>query len=234
MIKIQNLQKRFGKFVALENINIEIEKGKITSIIGPNGSGKTTLIKSILGLVIPTKGEIYIDGVNIKKNYNYREKIGYMPQIANFPENVTVGEFFSMMQDIRNKKNEKKLNELIEILDLTSHLNKKIKNLSGGTKQKVNAILSLMFNPEILIFDEPTVGLDPITAIKLKKLISKEKEKGKTIIFVSHIVNEIESLADNIVFMVEGKLTFAGTIIDLKVKAQRESLEDAIICLLNS
>ena len=234
MIKIQDLQKRFGKFVALENINIEIEKGKITSIIGPNGSGKTTLIKSILGLVIPTKGKIYIDGVDIKKNYNYREKIGYMPQIANFPENVTVREFFSMMQDIRNKKNEKKLSELIEILDLTPHLNKKIKNLSGGTKQKVNAILSLMFNPDILIFDEPTVGLDPVTAIKLKKIISKEKEEGKTIIFVSHIVNEIESLADNIVFMVEGKLTFAGTIIDLKEKTQRESLEDAIICLLNS
>ncbi|MEM5785496.1 ABC transporter ATP-binding protein [Sulfurihydrogenibium subterraneum] len=234
MIKIQDLQKRFGKFVALENINIEIEKGKITSIIGPNGSGKTTLIKSILGLVIPTKGKIYIDGVDIKKNYNYREKIGYMPQIANFPENVTVREFFSMMQDIRNKKNEKKLSELIEILDLIPHLNKKIKNLSGGTKQKVNAILSLMFNPDILIFDEPTVGLDPVTAIKLKKIISKEKEEGKTIIFVSHIVNEIESLADNIVFMVEGKLTFAGTIIDLKEKTQRESLEDAIICLLNS
>lgn len=234
MIKIENLEKRFGKFVALEGLSMDIKKGEITSIIGPNGSGKTTLIKIILGLVFPSKGKVFIDGVDITDNYKYREKIGYMPQISNFPENINTIEFFNMMEDIRGFKNEKRLKHLIEILELESHLNKKIKNLSGGTRQKVSAVLSLMFDSPILIFDEPTTGLDPITAIKLKKLIKEERDKGKTIIFVSHIINEIEDLADNIAFMVEGRLVFFDKISKLKEITNRQNLEEAIICFLNS
>lgn len=234
MIIVENLEKKYGKFVALEEINLNINKGEITSIIGPNGSGKTTLIKAILGLVFPSKGKIVVDGVKIEENYKYREKIGYMPQISNFPENITVREFFNMMEDIRNFKDEKRLRFLIDTLELDLHLEKKIKNLSGGTKQKVNAVLSLMFDCPILIFDEPTTGLDPITAIKLKKIIKEEKTKGKTIIFVSHIINEIEDLADNLAFMVEGKLVFFDKINRLKEITEKESLEEAIICFLNS
>jgi Cu-processing system ATP-binding protein len=234
MIIIKNLEKKFGKIYALKDINMEIEKGKITSLIGPNASGKTTLIKSILGLVIPTNGKILVNDIDIFKDYRYRKNIGYTSQLANFPDNLTVNEFFNMMQDIRGKNAEKKLKDLIEIFELESQLNKKIKSLSGGTKQKVNIILALMFDPEILIFDEPTVGLDPITSIKFKKLILEEKNKGKTIIYVSHIINEIEDLADNLGFMIEGKITFFGSIQELKERTNTQNLEDAIVCSLNS
>jgi len=234
MIIIKNLEKKFGKIYALKDINMEIEKGKITSLIGPNASGKTTLIKSILGLVIPTNGKILVSDIDIFKDYRYRKNIGYTSQLANFPDNLTVNEFFNMMQDIRGKNAGKKLKDLIEIFELESQLNKKIKSLSGGTKQKVNIILALMFDPEILIFDEPTVGLDPITSIKFKKLILEEKNKSKTIIYVSHIINEIEDLADNLGFMIEGRVAFFGSVQELKEKTNTQNLEDAIVCLLNS
>ena len=154
MITITNLHKSFGKIPVLKGVNLSIEKGKIVSILGPNGSGKSTLIKSLLGLVIPSKGKISVNGKEIAGDHEYRNNIGYLPQIAHFPENLSVKELFSMVSDLRKQKADPK--EYVEHFNMSTFMNKRLRNLSGGTRQKVNVILALMFNPSFYIFDEPT------------------------------------------------------------------------------
>ncbi|MDB5263076.1 MAG: copper transporter ATP-binding protein, partial [Adhaeribacter sp.] len=169
MIEIKNIHKAFGKLPVLQGINLELEQGRIYAFLGPNGSGKTTLIKSILGLTLPDKGQILINNEDIKDNWRYKSQIGYMPQIARFPENLTMAELLRMTKDIR--KTPASEEKYITLFNLEDSRHKKLKNLSGGTKQKVNAILAFMFDPAILIFDEPSVGLDPVSHLKLKNLM---------------------------------------------------------------
>lgn len=227
MISVKNIYKSFGKHEVLKGIDLNIGEGKIVGLLGPNGSGKTTLMKSILGLILPGKGEILVDGGNIKNAWSYREKIGYMPQIARFPENLTVRELIKLIENMRNQKGFQK-EELIEIFELQPFMKNKLRNLSGGTRQKVNALLALMFDAPILVFDEPTVGLDPYSRIQFKKYVKAEKEKGKSILMTTHVLSEIEELADEIVFILEGKVYFQGTLEDLKLTHDSHNLEEAI------
>lgn len=230
MISIENLYKNFGQLKVLQGINIpELDKG-IFAVLGPNGSGKTTLIKCILGMVIPNHGKISIENESIVGKWKYRENISYMPQIANFPPNLKVAELINMIKTIRPDSNTEK--ELIETFGLNTVLDKKFANLSGGTKQKVNIVLSFITNAPIIILDEPTTGLDPIALIELKKLILSEKKKGKTIIITSHIMSFIEEMADHIVFLLEGKIYFNGTIESLKKQTDQIDLENAIANLM--
>jgi Cu-processing system ATP-binding protein len=230
MVSIQNLHKRFNKNIVLSGVNLEINKGGIFAVLGPNGSGKTTLIKSILGMVIPNKGEIEVLGENIKKSSNYRHKIDYLPQIANFPSNLKVRELIRMIKDLRGKTNDD--SRLIELFTLEPFLNKKLGNLSGGTKQKVNIVLAFMFDSPLIILDEPTTGLDPISLIRLKELIQVEKERGKTILITSHIMSFVEEVSDEIVFLLEGEIYFKGTINELKTKTNQPDFEHAIASIL--
>lgn len=230
MIKIDNLHKNFGKNQILKGVDLGITEGGIFAILGPNGSGKTTLIKSILGMVIPNKGDIFIDDTPIKKSWKYRQQIDYLPQIANFPANLTVKELIRMIKDLRNKPGDDAA--LIASFQLTPFLNKKLSNLSGGTKQKVNLVLTLMFDSPLIILDEPTTGLDPIALLELKKIIQKEKTKGKTILITSHIMSFVEEVADEIVFLLEGKVYFKGNISTLKQKTKETDFEHAIANLL--
>ena len=230
MVSIQNLHKRFNKNIVLSGVNLEINKGGIFAVLGPNGSGKTTLIKSILGMVIPNKGEIVVLGENIKKSSNYRHKIDYLPQIANFPSNLKVRELIRMIKDLRGKTNDDA--RLIELFTLEPFLNKKLGNLSGGTKQKVNIVLAFMFDSPLIILDEPTTGLDPISLIRLKELIQVEKERGKTILITSHIMSFVEEVSDEIVFLLEGEIYFKGTINELKTKTNQPDFEHAIASIL--
>lgn len=232
MIEIKNLQKKFGKVEVLKNINLSIEAGKVTAIVGPNGSGKTTLIKSVLGLVKPTKGKIEVDEENIFNNYEYRNKIGYMPQIARYPENLTAEELLSLIKEIRNVDG-KDTEALIKSFKLSDELQKPFKNLSGGTKQKVSAILAFAFNPIIYCLDEPTAGLDPISSSYFKDLVMMEKQNMKTIVLTSHIMSEVQELADEIIFILEGEIKFKGSL-DLLLQNQKETkLERAIAELMN-
>ena len=176
MIEIKDLQKKFGKNEVLKGIDLNIQQGGIFSILGPNGSGKTTLIKCILGMVLPDSGQISINGEVIKNTYKYRDQIDYLPQIAKFPGNLTVKEIIAMIKDLRTSKTNKE-EELIELFKLQPFLNKRLDNLSGGTKQKVNLVLTFMFDSPLIILDEPTSGLDPISHLRLKNLIFSEKEK---------------------------------------------------------
>jgi Cu-processing system ATP-binding protein len=230
MVNIQNIHKKFGKNIVLSGVNLDIKEGGIFAVLGPNGSGKTTLIKSILGMVIPNKGEIKVLGDNIKNHSDYRYKIDYLPQIANFPSNLKVKELIKMIKDLRGNTHEDE--RLIELFKLGPFLNKKLGNLSGGTKQKVNIVLTFMFNSPLLILDEPTTGLDPISLIRLKELIQAEKAKGKTILITSHIMSFVEEVSDEIVFLLEGKIYFKGTITALKTKTSQPDFEHAIASIL--
>ncbi len=233
MIEIDNLHKRFGKNEVLKGIDLTIDNGGIFAVLGPNGSGKTTLIKSILGMVVPNSGTIKLNGTSIKKNWEYRNDIDYLPQIANFPGNLTVKELIKMIKDLRSSKTADD-ERLIELFKLQPFLDIKLNNLSGGTKQKVNLVLTFMFDSPLVILDEPTTGLDPISHIRLKQLITAEKEKGKTILITSHIMSFVEEIADEIVFLLEGKIYFRGSIPALKTKTEQSDFEHAIASMLSS
>jgi Cu-processing system ATP-binding protein len=230
MVSIQNLHKKFGKNQVLSGVDLSIKEGGIFAVLGPNGSGKTTLIKSILGMVIPDKGTITVHDQNIKNNSDYRYNIDYLPQIANFPSNLKVKELIKMIKDLRGKTNEDE--RLIDLFKLNPFLDKKLGTLSGGTKQKVNLILTFMFNSPLIILDEPTSGLDPISMIRLKDLIQAEKAKGKTILITSHIMSFVEEVSDEIVFLLEGKIYFKGTVSELKTKTNQPDFEHAIASIL--
>ncbi len=233
MIRLENIHKSFGKKELFKGLSLQFDKGKTCAILGPNASGKTTLVKIILGLVIPDKGKVFIDGRDALRDPLCKRMIGYMPQIPEFPENLTVKEIVGMVRDLR-KEEPRKLDELIEVLNLSKEMHKRFLNLSGGTKQKVGALVALAFDQPLLILDEPTIGLDPITAYKLRSYIIKEKERGKSIIYISHIMSEVEELADDVVFITEGRVIFQGNVEKLKKDTQKSKLEEAIFCLLSS
>ena len=177
MIVIKNLHKQFGNVLVLNGINLTFEDKGIHTILGPNGSGKTTLIKSILGMVIPDNGSIEFDGKQILGEWKYRSEISYLPQIAHFPQNLKVKELFKMINDLRpGSKNEL---DLISTFQLEQYLDKKLGHLSGGTAQKVNIVITFMFDSPLMVLDEPTVGLDPVALIRLKKLIKKRERERK-------------------------------------------------------
>lgn len=182
-------------------------------------------------MVIPDKGEIKISGASVLKKWNYRNEINYLPQIANFPANLSVKELISMVKNLRPKEANDKA--LIERFGLEPFLDKKLGNLSGGTKQKVNIVLTFMFESELIILDEPTTGLDPISLIRLKEIIHEEKDKGKTILITTHIMSFVEEIADEIVFLLDGKIYFKGSSNDLKQRTGQTDLEHAIAKLIS-
>jgi Cu-processing system ATP-binding protein len=227
MILIQNINKRFKKLQALNNINLEFGQGQVISLIGPNGSGKTTLIKAILGLVKPDTGQIIFNGVAVNKSNEYRNNIGYMPQIGRYPDNMKIGQVFSMIKNMRSGV-QKLDEELYDHFELDKLGDKSMKSLSGGTRQKVSAALAFLFNPEVLILDEPTAGLDPIASEILKEKIITEKKKGKLILITSHILSDLEELTTDVVYLQDGKLIFNKSIEELYELTGEEKLSRAI------
>jgi Cu-processing system ATP-binding protein len=229
MIEVDNLYKRFGSNNVLINLNLKIESGGIFAVLGPNGSGKTTLIKSILGMNIPDKGRISINGETVRGKWKYREDIQYLPQIATFPGNLKVMELIRMIKDMRKTRSRE--DELIHLFGLEPFLKKRLFNLSGGTKQKVNVVLAFMFDAPAIILDEPTSGLDPQAVIHLKQLIQEEKQKGKIILITSHIMQFVEEMADEIIYLLEGKIYFKGSLQHLHEITEQSNLEHAIATL---
>jgi len=233
MIEIKKIYKKFGKLEVLNNVNLTFNKGECIALIGPNGCGKTTLIKSILGMVIPTKGDILFDQKSILKKYRYREQIGYMPQIGRYPDYMTVGQIIEMIKKIRNSDQE--LDEdLIKGFELEKIFDKQMRTLSGGTTQKVSATLAFLFNPDVLILDEPTAGLDPLASEILKEKIIKEREKGKLILITSHLLSELDDMISHIIFMQDGKVHFHKTIDDLLESTNEQKISKAIAKILKS
>ena len=232
MIEIKNLTKKFNKFTALNQVNIRFNDGHSVALIGPNGCGKTTLIKCILGLNVVEDGDILVNNESVKEHYLYRKNIGYMPQIGRYPENMTIAQTIQMIKDTR-KVSERELDtELLEAFELKSIFDKKMRTLSGGTTQKVSAVLAFLFNPGIIILDEPTAGLDPLASEILKNKIIKEKNKGKLIIITSHLLSELDDIVSEIVFMNEGKVIVHQSVEELMTERKTEKISESIISIL--
>ena len=229
MIIATNVSKQFGNLKALNDFSVTCNKGECIALIGPNGSGKTTFIKTILSMVVCDSGFITFNGINIKNNWQYRSQIGYMPQTGRYPENMTIGQVLEMMKDLRKTTKHDILDEdLIEQFELNKLMHKRMRTLSGGTKQKVSAALAFLFNPAVLILDEPTAGLDPLSSEILKEKIIKEKQNGKLILISSHILSELDGLVTQVIYMQDGTLCFHKSIEQLKEDTGEEKLAKAI------
>ena len=228
MIIANNVTKKFGKLTALDNVSVSCSPGECIALIGPNGSGKTTFIKCVLGMVVCDSGFITFNDKNIARDWTYRRHIGYMPQIGRYPDNMTIGQVLTMMKDIRGKGVNATDDELIHNFGLDILLDKRMSNLSGGTRQKVSAALAFLFSPDVLILDEPTAGLDPVASEILKEKIISEKEKGKLVMITSHILSELDDLVSQVIYMQDGKLCFHKTIEALKNETGEAKLSKAI------
>lgn len=228
MIRVEHISKRFKKLKALDDISVSFEKGQVISLIGPNGSGKTTLIKSILGMVKPDSGKIFFNNEYINGGFEYRKDIGYMPQIGRYPDNMKIGQLFSMLKTIRNETEEKLDTELIKAYDICTMFEKPMRTLSGGTRQKVSAAIAFLFNPSVLILDEPTAGLDPLASEILKEKILKEKAKGKLILITSHIMSDLDELTTHVMYLQEGKIIFLKNLETLREDTGEIKLGKAI------
>ena len=231
MIEFKEVSKKFDQLKVLVNVNLSCKKGECIALIGPNGCGKTTLIKSVLGMVLPEQGSIEFHGKSVFGEYMYRENIGYMPQIGRYPDNMTIGQIVDMIKTVRNST--KKLDEdLLKAFELEKLFSKQMRTLSGGTVQKVSAVLAFLFDPDVLILDEPTAGLDPLASEILREKIILEKEKGKLILITSHLLSELDDLVTEIIFMQEGKVYFHKKVDDLKQETQESKISKAIASIL--
>lgn len=233
MIKIEHLTKSFGRFKALDDVCLNLDSGRTISLLGPNGSGKTTLIKSILGLVIPEQGSITVKGQLVKNNWQYRSGIGYMPQIGRYPDNMTIEQVINLVKEIR-KDVSLYDEDLVDGFELKKIKNKSMRSLSGGMRQKVSACLAFLFSPEILILDEPTAGLDPLSSEFLKEKIVREQGKGKLILITSHVLSDLEGVTSHIVYMQDGSPLFYKSTEELQEITGEEKLNKVIAHIIRS
>lgn len=231
MIETKGLTKYFGSFAALRDVSITLHPGRLTGIIGPNGSGKSTLIKCLLGLVRPSDGLVLHNGRLPDTGGSYRNHIGYMPQRATFPGDLTGREVLALVSKLRSEKPHR-MEFLIDLFDLHSHLNKRVRTLSGGTRQKLSAVVAGMYDPMLLILDEPTAGLDPGASEVFKGYLSGQLKRGCAILMTTHIISDLEETADNIVLLVDGAVSYTGSVRELKLTTDRPLLEAAIAMIL--
>lgn len=231
MIEFENVTKRFGTRDVLRGASLNVARGSILGLIGPNGAGKTTLIKMLMGLSHPTSGDIRLNGHSIREGDAYRELVGYMPQIARFPENLTGAELFEMVRDLRGQAARVE-SGIVERLQLADQLDKPLRTLSGGTRQKINALLALQFNPRFLVLDEPTSGLDPLSSATLKDEILARRADGVTVLVTSHIMSELQELCDDVAFLIDGIVRFAGPVATLTAMTRQATLERAVAALM--
>ncbi len=236
-ITVRNLFKKYGDVVALNDLNLEIPPGNIFGLLGPNGSGKTTLLKILSALLDQTSGYVRVKGINPVSEKDLIKKIvGYVPETPAMYESLSPREFFSFIASVRNVPSDMMSNRvkgLVDALELEENLDKFIGSLSFGTKQKVAIIASLIHDPEIIVMDEGMNGLDPRSAKILKELLKGFAEKGKTIIFSTHIMEVAENVCDTVSILYEGRIVTAGTMKELKERSgnPESNLEEIFLSL---
>lgn len=230
-VEFRGLRKQFGRLTALDRVNIAVAAGRVTALVGPNGAGKSTLIKCLLGLVRADEGSIRLAGTVLESGCDYRRGLGYMPQAPRFPDNLTGREVVDMLRDLRGPAAATD-DELLEWFGESGALGRPVRVLSGGTRQKLNAAIAFLFRPGLLILDEPTAGLDPVASGILKDKIRRVRDAGATVVLSSHLIAELEELAEDLIFLVDGRVRYAGTIVGLKEQAGETGLERAMATLL--
>ena len=231
MITAHGIHKAFASRPILRGVDLVVPRGEITAIIGPNAAGKTTFNKMVLGLVRPDAGDLRMNGHRINGSAAYRAQIGYMPQAAHFPENLRAADIIALLTDLRGGAPERD-DELIDTLSLAPVLQTPMRVLSGGTRQRINAALAFLFRPELLILDEPTAALDPVSSSTLKDKIRSARARGTTFLITSHVLSELEELADRVIFLLDGGIRFAGRPNDLMREAGETNLERAAARLM--
>jgi len=231
VIRTESLSKRYGALDVLRGVDLELEAGAVTAIAGPNGSGKTTLLKIVLGLVRPDSGRVWVDGRLLDGRPDYRARIGYTPQAARFPENLTGEEVLRLLCELRGPGAERD-EELIDLFALGRELGKPVRTLSGGTRQKLSAVAAFLFRPSLVIMDEPSAGLDPTASATLKDKILRERENGVTFVLTSHVMAELEELSDTVVFLLNGRVRFQGPTDAVKLTTGQVNLERAVAELM--
>jgi Cu-processing system ATP-binding protein len=232
MLESIQLSKSFGKLDALRGMSVRMNAGQTISLIGPNGSGKTTFIKCLLGLVIPDSGQVMLQGKSVLGGWDYRRHIGYMPQIGRYPDHMRIGQLFDMVQEIRRGTFQHLDEDLVHAFGIRNLAHKTMRTLSGGTRQKVSACLAFLFDPDVLILDEPTAGLDPVSSEVLKEKVLAEKAKGKLTLLTSHILSDLDELTTDVMYLIDGKMQFYQSIEDLKIRTGEEKLHRAIASVM--
>jgi Cu-processing system ATP-binding protein len=225
-VELDGVRKRFRRFEVLRGVDCQVRTGEVTALVGPNGTGKSTLFKILLGLIRADAGRSLVLGQPINGSA-YRTRLGYMPQAARFPDNLRGHEVLSMVRSLRGIRGDED-RTLLEAFELGPELDKPVRTLSGGNRQKLNAALAFLFRPDLLILDEPTAGLDPIASGILKAQIERSRSAGATVLVASHVMSELEELATDIVFLLEGEVRFAGRIAELKADSGEPKLERAV------
>lgn len=231
MIIATGIAKRYGRRVVLRDLAAHLVRGHVTALVGPNGAGKTTLLKLLLGLARPDAGSISFDGQLLDGSPAYRAAIGYMPQIARFPAHLTGRELLETLAALRPDDPAPDLS-LGEAFGVMEEMDRPLGALSGGTRQKINAVLAFAFRPSVLILDEPTAGLDPLASRIFKDHVLAARDAGRTVLITSHVIPELEELADDILFLTEGQAQWQGPVRDLLVRTGQHSLERAVAQLL--
>lgn len=231
MIAVRGLRKAFGPLEVLRGVDLTIDGGSVTAVVGPNAAGKTTFLKTLVGLVVPDAGEVVIGGISVRRSWSYRARLGYMPQAARFPENLRLAELLALVKDLRGAAAPHEA-ELLRLFELGPALERPLGVLSGGTRQKISAVLALMFDPELLVLDEPTSGLDPLSSRRFKDRLAGERARGKTVLLASHVMSDLEEMSDRIVFLVEGRVFFDGSLEAIRGRTGEPTLERAIARLM--
>ncbi|MCM8711791.1 ABC transporter ATP-binding protein [Clostridium sp. SYSU_GA19001] len=244
MLEIKNLYKTYGKFTAVDNLDLSVAEGEIFGFVGPNGAGKTTTMKIVCGLLSADSGEVYVDGVDaIKNDKKIKEKIGYMPDFFGVYDNLKVSEyleFYASIYNINGKDRDKVCGELLELVDLSSKRDAYVDSLSRGMKQRLCLARSLVHNPKLLVLDEPASGMDPRARFEMKEILRALKDMNKTIIISSHILPELAELCTTIGIIEKGKILLRGTVDEIMLKVYRnkgvkikvhKNLEEAVTVL---
>ena len=230
---VSDLRKHFGMLRVLEGVDLALDAGQVTAVVGPNAAGKSTLIKCILGLVRPERGHASRCLARRSGTIpHYRRFIGYMPQAARFPDNLTGDEVLALLADLRG--GEVRHDDVLrEALGLTAEtLARPVRTLSGGTRQKLSAVIALRHETPVLILDEPTAGLDPLTSSHLKELVRQRAASGAAVLLTSHVMAEVEELADVLVYLVDGRVRFRGSLDELRLRTGQQRVENAIAHLM--
>jgi Cu-processing system ATP-binding protein len=232
-ILAEALSKRFGRLEVLRGVDLELPAGRITGLVGPNAAGKSTFIKTVLGLVRPDHGTLAVLGHHVNGDERYRREVGYMPQVARFPENLTGREVLAMVEDLRGRPASRDT-ALVDRFRLGPELGKPVRLLSGGTRQKLSAAVAFLFMPSLLVLDEPTAGLDPVASGIFKAKLLEVRARGGSVLLASHTLAELEEVADDVVFLLDGRVRFHGPVGRLMELTGEPRLERAVATLMRN